>query len=404
MTNAVLNALAQSDTGYNLVQRAKEVSKDILSTPLLKLKREYGIINTDGETIGDTVRFYNKNRIDSNGISDTDDAYANAADSNFGYRELIMAAVDYSHRVKKKDTMQQIRAETSVGSLSDGDLEQIAAWGKLNVVTSISNHQAGNVSTSISVPGLSTTAFSGTSLTRVTGGNSVTAVNSLYSKFGNNAAGGVTNASGITSANQLTLLDFMLMSNVIFNVYSGVTPFASLDSMKFGCRALVEVSRTGWQQLMTNAPSADNYPNFAFEMYNAISAGGGKKEEYLGKDVGGSRMYRSAFCPDFDFLVHDDHLLPRASYSGSAVANTRVALISGKGAVDMKVAKLYGKGKDSIPFAIEFDDQHEKLNTFDYYRLKMKYGVKRALIEGTGSNAGTYYDAASALISHYSPV
>lgn len=405
MANAVLDTLAQSDTGYNLVQRAREVSKDILNTPLLKTLLDYGIINTDGETIGDTVRFYNKNRIDSNGISDIDDAYASADSSVFGYRELIMGAVDYAHKVKKKDTMAAIRAETSVGNLRDGDLEQIAAWGKLNVLTSVMNQAAGNVATSIDVPGLSTTAFSGTSLPRVSGSNTITAVNSLYSKLGNNAAGGISNASQITSLNPPTLLDFMSLSNVIFNVYSGVTPFSTLDSMgKANCRALVVISRSGWNLMLGSAPSADNYPSAAFELYNVISASGAKKSEDTGRTIGNYRIHRSAFTPDLDYLVVDDHLMPRASYSTSAVANTRVALILGRGAVDMKVAKLYGSGKDGIPFIIKEDTEHEKLNTFDYYRLCMKYGVKRATMNGFGANAATVYDNAVAVLSHYSPL
>lgn len=403
MANTVLDSLAQSNTDFNLVQSSKEVSKDILSDELFTALRDYGVINTKGgETVGDTVNFYNLNRVDSNGLAETDDAYSNAASSIHGHRQIIMDTASYSHKAKKKNTMAAIRAETSVGKLDDGILEIMSSWGKSILRAGLINQLAGNNATSISVPAASTTAFSGTSLTRVTGFNSVTAVNSLYNKFGNNAAGGVTTAAGITNANTLTLIDFMMLSDIVFDVYPGVTPWNPLDSMgKAQCRALAVVTRTGWTQLMTSVPAAGNYPSVAFELYNAIAAGGGKKEEYTGRTIGNYRIYKSAFTPDIDYLVVDDHLLPQAVHSNAAQANTKVALLLGRNAVDMKVSKLVKSGS-GIPFMIEEDNQHEKLNNFDYWKLNMKFGLKRTLLKGTGANASTDYDYATAVINHYS--
>jgi hypothetical protein len=406
MANAVLDSLAQGDVDYNLVQASKEVSKDILKQDLFTKLMGMGVINTKAsELIGDTAKFYNLNRVDSLGLSETDDKYANAASSVYGERTVIMDATEYSHKVKKSRTMAAIRAQTSVGDLSDGVMDIMSSFGKGVLRASLINQLAGNEATSIEVPDISATADFTTAATRarITGHNPVTAINPLYLGLGNNAAGGITNPSQITNANYLTLIDFMLMSNVLFNVNKGVTKWNGLDrSQAYGGRALALVSRTGWTQMMTAAPSADNYPSMAFELYNSISAGNDKKSDKTGKMIDGYEIHRSAFTPDICYLVVDDYELPRAVHSNAAQANTRSALILGRNAVDMKTTKLLGDAKSGIPFAILNDTTHEKLNTYDYYALYMKYGIKRTLLKGTGANASTDYDYATAKIDHYS--
>lgn len=405
MTNAVIGTLAQGNTSYNLVQAAKEVTIDILGTnDLLNFFKGYGSINTAAdEIIGDTVNFYNLNRINSTGFSESADVYANAGDNVYGQRQLLMNAVIYPHKVVRKNTMTQVRADTSVGDLNKGVREIMIQWGKEDLNASFFNQLAGNTATSVLRPQLSETAFSGDKLTNVTGLNAVTAVNADYTFYGNNDAGAPANPSAITSSNYATLVDFMNIEQTIFDTYTAQSKWMGFDAGK-GCRAMVVISRTNWNQMMLQAPVANAYANLAFERYNALIAGGSEKSRATGKMVGSYRLYESIFTPDLQYLVVDDEVLPRCVHSGSAVANTRVSLVIGKNAVDMKVGSMMpGVGSDQAAFNIEYDDQFEKLNNFVYYKLGMKYGIKRTTIQGTGAKTGTEYDNAVALLNLYSP-
>lgn len=406
MANAILDSLAQNNLDYNLVQSSKEVSKDILSQDLFTKLMGMGIINTKAsELVGDTAKFYNLNRVDSTGLSENDDKYANASSSVYGERTVIMNATEYSHKVKKARSMAAIRAQTSVGALDDGILDIMSSFGKNVLRQSLVNQLAGNTASLIVAGELSSSKDfdTATEIARITGHNPVTEISSLYRALGNNAAGGIVNPSQITVANQLSLIDFMLMSNVIFNVHKGVTKWNALDRSKsYGFRALALVSRTGWTQMMSAAPSSTAYPTLAFEMYQQISASGAKKSENTGKMIDNYEIHRSAFTPDIGYLVCDDHELPRAVHSNASQANTRSALILGRNAIDMKTTKLLGDVKSGLPFIILNDTTHEKLNTYDYYALFMKYGMKRTVLRGTGVNAATDYDYAVAKIDHYS--
>lgn len=405
MTNAVIGTLAQSNTTYNLVQAAKEVTTDILTTnDLLTFFKGYGAINTAADQIiGDTVNFYNLNRVDSTGFPESADVYANAGDNVYGQRQLIMNAVVYPHKVVRKNTMTQIRADTSVGDLSKGVREILTQWGKENLNASFINQVVGNTATSIIRPQLSATAFSGTTLPNVIGlQSSVTAVNSDYVFYGNNNAGAPANPSAITSSNYATLLDFMNIEATIFNQYEEQSQWMGFDAGK-GCRAIAVISRTNWQQMMQQAPVSNSYASIAFERYQTLASSGADKSRATGKMVGNFRLYESIFTPDIQYLVVDDAVLPRCTHSSAAVANTRTAVVIGKNAVDMKVGSMLpGVGNDKAAMNIEYDDQFEKLNQFVYYKLAMKYAIKRTLIEGTGSKAGTSYDNAVALLNLYS--
>lgn len=406
MPNAVLDSLEQNNVDFNLIQSSREVSKDILSQELFTKLMGMGVINTKAnKIIGDTAKYYNLNRVNSKGLSETDNSYSGAASSVFGERTVLMDATKYTHKVKKSDSMAAIRAETSVGALDDGVKEIMASWGKGVLRASLINQLAGNNASSIEVNDLySDGAFDdATSISRITGHNPVTPISSLYHLLGNNAAGGITNPSQITNANFITLIDFMLMSNIIFNVHKGVTRWNSLQrSDAYGCRAIVLISRTGWTQLLTSQPSANNYPSFAFSLYQEMASGKLDKSYNTGKTIDGYEIHRSPFTPDFCYLVCDDYELPRAVHNGAAQANTRSALILGRNAIDMKTTKLLGDGNSGIPFAIVKDSNHEKLNTYDYFALFMKYGLKRTVLKGTGLNATTDYDYATAKIDHYS--
>lgn len=404
MTNAVIGSIAQSNTTYNLVNAAKEVTIDILkNTELLTTLKNYGAINTDAdEIIGDTVNFYNLNRVDSNGLSESDDSYSNAADSVYGQRQLIMGAVNYTHKARKKNTMTAIRAETTVRDLKKGIREIMTQWGRSNIVASLLNQIAGNTATSISRVELSGTAFSGSTLNRVTGLNSVSAIEAGKFFYGNNNAGAPANPAAITSTNYATLVDFMNIESNIFNVEDEQNVWTGFDSSA-GCRALVLISRTNWNQMMNYAPVSNSYANLAFERYQALSAAGSEKSRATGKMIGNYRVYESIFTPDLHYLVVDDHVLPRCVSSNAAVANTRVALIIGKNAVDMKVGSMLPQiPNDQAAFNIRLDDQHEKLNNLDYFKLEMKYGLTRCTLQGTGSKAGTQYETGVAVLNLYS--
>lgn len=408
MANAVLDSLAQGNVDFNLVQSSKEVSKDILSQDLFIKLMGMGIINTKADQIiGDTAKFYNLNRVDSTGLSEEDTKYDNAVSSVHGERTVIMNATDYAHKVKKTTTMAAIRAQTSVGSLTDGVMEIMASFGKNVLRQSLINQLAGNTASLIVAGELSSSKDfdTPTEIARITGHNPVTAINPLYRALGSNAAGNITNPSQLTVANQLSLIDFMLMSNVIFNVHKGVTKWNALDRSKaHGFRAVALVSRTGWNQMMSAAPTSSAYPTMAMELYQQIAGSGVKKSESTGKMIDNYELYRSAFTPDIGYLVCDDYELPRAVHNNAAQANTRSALILGRNAVDMKTTKLIGDGKSGTPFIIVNDTEHKKLDNYDYYALYMKYGIKRTVLRGTGINQNNDYDYAVAKIDHYSAV
>ena len=70
----------------------------------------------------------------------------------------------------------------------------------------------------------------------------------------------------------------------------------------------------------------------------------------------------------------------------------------------MKIGSMLpGVGNEKAAFSLQYDDQHEKLNNFVYWKLGMKFGINRTRIEGFGSKAGTFYDAGVATVLAYSP-
>ena len=310
MTNAVIGTLAQSNTNYNLVQSVKELTKDILhGQELVMALKNYGSINTDADqVIGDTANFYNLNRVNSHGLSETSDVYSNADDAEYGQRQLIMGAINYSRKVVKKNTMTAIRAETSIGDLTNGQRDSFIQWGRSNILASIVNQLAGNTSTSIERPELAETAFSGSVLDHVTGKNTVEAVSSAYTFYGNNDAGSPANPSAITASNYATLVDFMNIDTNISQVYGGRSLWSKFDPGK-GCRALVIISKTNWNQMMLQAPTAGAYANVAFERYQDLASKGIDKSRATGKEIMGYKIYESIFTPDFHYLVVEDHIL-----------------------------------------------------------------------------------------------
>ena len=406
MTNAVIGSVAQGQTDYNLVQAAQseELTVEILQyNALLSDLKKYGIINTEADSIvGDTVNFYNLNRVDSNGMSESADAYSNADDSTYGQRQLVMDAVNYSRKIQRAKTMTQIRANTSVGKLTNGVKDTIISWGRGTVLGGVFNHLAANTANSITRYDLAQNPYVGSTLKNITGLNTVEAMNDEYSFYGNDSAGAPANPSEITENNYATLVDFINIENSLFDVVRGRTSFNQMD-MSHGCKALVIIGRSNWGQMLISSPAQGNIPSVARETYESISATGVDKSKDSGMKIGGFPVHTSAFTPDLKYLVVDDYLLPRAVHNGAEVANTRTCLIIGKHALDMKVGSMMPSiGNENAAFAFTADTEYEKLNTFDYYQLAMKFGVKRVMIEGTGINAGTRYNHAAAVLNLYS--
>lgn len=404
MTNEVIGTLAQDNSNYNLVQAAKETTIDILNNnDLLKYLKGLGVINTNAASVkGDTVNFYNLNRINSHGLSESADVYGNAGNSVYGQRQMVMDALNYSHAVAKKNTMTQERANTTIGDLNNGVRDIITQWGKANILASLINQLTGCTQTSIVRAELADTAFTGDELKHVTGLNTVSAVSSVYTFYGNNNAGSPANPSAITSSNYASLVDFMNIEDEIFDVNVGRNVWSGFDMGK-GCRALVIIARENWNQMMLQSPAAGSYANVAFERYQALASTGSEKSRATGETIMGFKVYESIFTPHLKYLVVDNHVLPRATHSGAEVSNTRVAVVVGKHAVDMKVGSMLPQVKDGAAFNLRFDDQHEKLNNWNFYKLEMKYGIKRVVLKGTGINAANDYDNAVALLNLYSP-
>ena len=403
MTNEVLNTLGTGVDGYVFDQASKELTTDVLECELFKYFTEKGIINTEsgntlGKNGGDNVFFHNLNRRDSHGHLDGEDMYSNAQDSEYGKREVKIDRVKDSHRVAKKTTMAQQRADSSVGDLNKGVIDNMTQWATWLLWHSFINQAAGNNATSIDVPRLASSAFNGAKLRHVTGLNGVESSTSQFSAIGNLGAGGVTPPNNITSANILTIQDFMAAEVAIGQTYSGITTWNQI--MNNGeCNAVALVSRSGWNQMLNQAPAVAANATVSQEVYSQLQ-GGNDLARATGKTVYGFAEYRSIFTPTINYVVVPDDCVPRAVHSSAAVSGSRSALILGAGAVDMAVGRMID-GAPHASFKIATDTTTKSLNDFDYYGLWLLFGIKRTQLNGFGLNAGNKYDYATYKIDHY---
>jgi len=403
MANTVVPEIAQGNAQFNIAQPDPDVTKDILSDGLAMTLTQMGVINTRANKLkGDKAIFYNLNRINSGGKSYTEDSYSNTIKMEYGYREVAMGHLKEVIVTSKDNTLDAVRASTSIGSLSRDVSEQMVAWGK-NVFRSIIMNQLGvNKATSFLIPELKDTAFSSTTeINNVIGFNAVPSMHSDYISYAGVPASNPANPSAITSANRASLVDFMIKENVLMSTQPGRTRFQRLDVSKTGFMFLHLVPQSCWNDMMIYAPTADGFPNVTKEMYQRIAATGTNKSKLENYVDGAYAMYSSVFTPHSRYLVLPDEFFPRAVHSNSTVANTRVIITVGKGALDLKVGNAF-TGQGGTPmFAVRRDNQHQTLNNYDYHQIEMMLGAKRALVEGFGDYAGTSYELATSITYAY---
>jgi hypothetical protein len=405
MANEIVGQLENSSTAYNLTQAALGVTKDSFShDPLVKSLFSDGIINTKGQDVlakrgGDTVNFQNWNRFDGDFLGEGEDMYGNAGTQSFGTRSLTVKQTKLSKAVPKKDTMSQLRANASLGGLDDNVSEGLRDVAITRLIYSFFNQACGFNATSITVPDLNRT-YTGTSRERVTGNAIPVASSSQFSGIGSLAAGGATSGS-ITSANTLSIQDFMKAERIIMTSFDNITRWKILQNKGYAAR--VFVSMAGYHQMMNQSKASGANASFSEEVYARAQTridGGTDPMQASGKMIGNYIEYRSAFTPMLSYCVIPDQFLPRAVSSTTAQANTRTAVICGMGAVDYALGSALGTNTAS--YKIKQDTNYQELNDTDFWGLYIIDAMKRTQIEGTGSNEGTLYDTATYKIEHYS--
>lgn len=405
MANTVVPEIAQSNAQFNIAQPVKkEITTDILNDGVQMYLIKNGIVNTSASELkGDTAYFYNINRPDTAGKSEHDDSYSNAQRRKFGYRELKMDKMKESWAISKKNTMDAVRAGTSIGALDQKLQEDMTSWCRNMLRTSLILHAAGTVSNSITQYDVKSSGAitDATGLANIRGHNTVEALHSDYVDYGNSNAGSPANPTAVTSANRVTLLDFMLKEQKLMGAQQDRTRFQGCDIAKCGFAFLHVIPHSFWLDMMTYAPTANSYSNIAYENYQRLAGGGANKEKEAGMVDGAFKLYDSIFTPYSRYLVLPDHMLPRATHGNAEVANTRVGLTLGKGAIDFKTGNAVTGDNSTTLFNIEIDQVTNKLNGLDVYQIEAMHGTKRARVFGTGALDSTRIElAASTLIGY----
>lgn len=404
MPNTVVPEIAQSNAQFNIAQPVKEeITTDILNDGLLMYLIKNGIVNTKASKLrGDTAYFYNLNRPNTAGKSEHSDSYSNAQRQEFGYRELKMDKFKESWSVSKSNTMDAIRADTTIGKLSTNLQSNMTGWCKAMLRSQVINHASANTATSFSIPQIKDTPISDADeIANVTGHNTVEAMHADYVDYGNLNVGSPANPSAVTSANRVTLADFMAKEQKLDRYYAGRTRFHTCDMGKCGFAFLHIIPHSFWLDMMIYAPTATSYTNIAYEAYQRLAATGATKDKDAGMVDGAFKLYDSVFTPKSRYLVLPDDMLPRAVHSGAEVANTRVGLTLGMGAIDFKTGNAVTGNNETTLFNIEVDAVTNKLNGLDIYQIEAISGAKRARLEGFGDSAGTKFEAAASTLIGY---
>lgn len=406
MANTTVPEIAQGNAQFNIAQPVKmEITKDILDDGLLMYLLKNDIVNTKASKLrGDTAYFYNLNRPSTAGKSEHTDSYGTALRQEFGYREVKMDKFKESWAVSKDNTMDAIRADTSIEKLSANLQSNMTGWCKSMLRSQIINQAAANTATSFEIPQIKDTAITDADeIANVTGHNTVDAMQADYVDYGNLNLGSPANPSAVTSANRVTLADFMAKEQKLDRYYKGRTRFQMCDIGKCGYAFLHIIPHSFWLDMMLYAPTATSYTNIAYETYQKLAASGATKDKDAGMVDGAFKLYDSVFTPKSRYLVVPDDMLPRAVHSGAEVANTRVGLTLGKGAVDFKTGNAVSGDNETTLFNIDIDTVTNKLNGLDIYQIEAISGAKRARVNGSGVNAATKYElAASTLIGYTS--
>jgi hypothetical protein len=392
MATTNIGGLTNSDSTFNLTKPSAVLYKEFRDSPLLGLLRDDGVINREDslqKTGSDTVRMFNMLRNDSGGYGGDADRYSNAKGSDYGNRDLTINLLGDSKKFRNKGTLTQ---QIASFDLQDGVGASLRSWLVWMMTYSVINQLGGNTATSISAPYSASTSFSGSSgeyqLTKVTGWNTAIAPTSTYKAIGSLGASGHTTDASVDSANPLSMKDFQRAQEIITTSTAGLPLWNLMEGKEYYAIALV--SATGMNQLKNEAVTQGQ--GMQLMQINYAKLAGGKPISMMDFVLDGIR-----------FIQVPDHLMPRG-VNTTSVANTRRAIIVGRGALDMALGAGYQMdGGDIIPgFAVSVDSDYKKLNKETYISAECLYGCKKTQIFGQGANASTAYDLATYVITHYS--
>ena len=396
MANLTGGTIANTDTNFNLPQASQDVTVDVIDRPELKIMRKYGTITdlsikaaAGGKRKGDTIKAPNVYRHNSRGNDPTQSSYSQAKTLEYGTRELVLS--------EYKDTLEYERDETLSSQRDTHELlgkyeQQMLSEHMQNlVVFGAFQHLGGNTATSVTNPLVSDTAFTGTTLNNTRLLTSTIAPSSQYYAFGSQNAAGHSDASTIDATNsRLTMQDLQVAANTVDNFYAGIPVWQRLRSPE--AMAILWVSRTGFTQLINQA-RATNADSTLSELRYSLLQGG--------KDIDGFGM-NMTYLPGVDMLmcVVPDNLMPRASASGTENSNSRLAIITGGGALDFAIGNAMPGGGDLPSFLLRVDDKTFALDDKIYIGVRAIMAGKKAQLNGFGSNSGNTYDAATYVIAH----
>jgi hypothetical protein len=376
----------------------------VVKSDIIRYLVNHGVVKVHtmlSENKGGKVTLYDRQRRSSNGYSGDQDAYSLADRASTNSRTLDIGLVSDSIVYRTKGSFDN---QVAAFNLNDGVLETMADWVRGLYTCSILNQLAGNNASSITQPICSDTAFSGSTLTNITGMNSATAPTYWY-EAGN--GGAITTASGVASGNKMSLIDFDVAELIINAQVAGRPTFQQLRNQD--CAAMVIITKEQKQQLIREAVTLGSAPQlnqFVLSMMN-----GGKK-------VGAMEEFEVPGYP-FKILVVPDVYLPRGvTTSGLAeTANTRRAIIVGHNAVDVAFGAGYtmpsqfagsgttggakGTSKPVAGVSIEVDPNHKKLNNEAYAKVSLLWGCKKATVTGSGASAATSFDLAAYALDSY---
>lgn len=396
MANLTGGTIAASDTDYNLPQASMDITTDIIDLPYLKVMRKYGIINdqsitasTKGKMKGDLVKMPNVNRLNSQGNDPAQSQYTQAKTLEYGVRELRLQEYKDSVVYDREEAMSRQRDTHEL--LAKYDKQMLSQNAQHQVLFGLFQHLGGNTSTSYTNPMCSDVAYTGSTLLRSRLLTATVAPTSQYFGYGSLNAAGHTNPSTIDPTNtRLTFQDLQKAANVIENVYAGISMWQRLATSE-AC-AVLWVSKTGFTQLV-NQSQASGSATTIQAMRDAAIAGGKSLDTFGGLTI--------TYLPIVDILmvVVPDALMPRAQNGGTENTNSRLAIITGKGALDFAIGNAYGGGE--LPsFKLDVDDTTNKLDDKITIGLRGIFAGKKVQLNGSGVNAGNLYDAATYVIAH----
>lgn len=366
-------------------------------TPALNVMKTYGLLNYQEDLTrksGTSITMYNIPRIDSKGTTGDYDRYSAATEAESGDRTVSIRKIGNTMKYSLEGTERQQVSEFDLKA----DIPRLQSqWIKNFTLTTIFNQSGGNTANSVTVPSVASTAFTTTEeLARIRGNNATVAPTSIYKAIGANGVGSITTDEGVDSDNILKLSDFMYAREIIRSTTAGVPKWNVIGGDYAGkpVDAIAFVGTTGINQLKLDAAGSGNALTMSEIGLQGLAGG---KQYPIGP---------SYWMENILFVEVDDDLLPRGvnSSTSAPVANTRRAIIMGRGAVDMAVGQGY-KVNDNVyysGFQVKVDEEHEKLNQIGYCEASFNFGVKKAGLFGQGTNAATRYDLASYVITHYS--